>query len=96
MHTSPSETVVKSVGFGAMLLGFRFWPCYLLPRASCFISRNPFLRLLNEDEISSISLTALLWELHELMPTRGLAESLENRKHCLRSSYDCASSYDSI
>ena len=60
------------------------------------MSLNLFPHLLNEDEISSISLMALLWELHKLMPIRSLEKSLENRKHYLRSEYDCSSSYDSI
>lgn len=70
---------------GARLLGFRSWLCHLLPWASCFMSLSLFLHLLNEHEISSISLIGLLWEWHKLIPRRGFEERLENRKRCLSS-----------
>lgn len=59
MCAFPSERVVRSMGFEAMLLRFRFCSATW---ASYFMSLPQFLHLLNEDKINSTYLIGLLQE----------------------------------
>lgn len=93
LHSCPSGTVVKTVGFGArQLLGFRSWLCHFLPWIGCLMALSLLLHLLNENQISSISLIGLLWESH----ITSFEECLENRNCYQRSNLYCSSSSYSI
>lgn len=69
-----------SLGFEAMLLGFR--SCSDTNQGKLlYVSVPQFLYLLNEDKINSIYLIGLLQELHELIPIKNVEQCLTKRKH---------------